>query len=222
MSLYNTLINKIKTSIHSSKMEKKWRRQNKHNSTFLQWIPKGEEFFAKVKVGNYCYGPIRAIYSGNPIEKLEIGNYCSIGSGTTFILGSEHSYKSLSTFPFKVKCLGEEMEAHSKGPIILHDDVWVGEDVLFLSGVTVGKGAVIAARSVVVKNVPPYAIVGGNPAKVIKYRFTAEIINELMSFDLNEFNNDFIRKNLDLIYEDLTESNFRDILSKLSKVLKAN
>lgn len=214
--MINLIIKKIKTHLHSSKMEAKWRRLNKHNTTFLQWIPKDDNFFKFVNVGKYCYGPIRAIYSGHPEEKLLIGNFCSIGSGTTFILGSEHSYRTLTTFPFKVKCLDEKDEALTKGPIILEDDVWVGEDVMFLSGVRVGKGAVIAARSLVVKDIPPYSIVGGNPAKVIKYRFSQEIIDKLMKIDLNKFDKKFIEENIYELYQNIDENNIDGIILKIN------
>ena len=214
--MINLLIKKVKTHLHSSRMEGKWRKLNNHNTTFLQWIPKDDDFFNVVKVGKYCYGPIRAIYSGHPNEKLLIGNFCSIGSGTTFILGSEHSYKTFTTFPFKVKCLGEKGEALTKGPIILEDDVWVGEDVMFLSGVKVGKGAVIAARSVVVKDIPPYSIVGGNPAKVIKYRVAQGIIDKLINIDLSKFDKNLVEENLYELYQNIDENNIDDIILKIN------
>lgn len=213
--MISTIIHKIKTHLHSRKMESKWRVLNGHNTTFLQWIPKDDSFFENVKVGKYTYGPIRALYSNNPNENLSIGNYCSIGSGTTFMLGSEHSYKGISTFPFKVKCLGSRGEAETKGPIVLGDDVWIGEDVLVLSGVTIGQGAVVAAGSVVVKNVPPYGIVGGNPAKLIKYRFSEEIIELLILTDWSKLDELKIKDNLNVLYENVDADNIRSIIKEL-------
>jgi acetyltransferase-like isoleucine patch superfamily enzyme len=205
----------IKSRLWKFKLLKKWRVLNSHNSTKLEFFPVNEEFFNRVRVGIGTYGPIKAIYSDADNEYLTIGNYCSIGSGSTFMLGSEHGYKGITTFPFRVKILGEFSEAKSKGPIILGDDVWLGENVLVLSGVSVGKGAVVAAGSVVVKDVPPYAIVGGNPAKVIKYRFSPEIIEKLMVIDLTKLNENSIRENIELLYTDITESNVEMVIRQL-------
>lgn len=209
------IINRIKSHLHSRKMESKWRSLNLHNTTFLQWIPKDESFFKYVKVGKKTYGPIKAIYSNNPLERLEIGNFCSIGSGTTFMMGSEHSYKGVSTFPFKVKILGEKSEAETKGPIVVKDDVWIGENVLILSGVTIGKGAVIAAGSVVVKDIPPYAIAGGNPAKIIKLRFTESTISYLKDIDFSKLDNAKIYKNIEVLYQSVNDENVLDIIKNL-------
>ena len=205
----------IKSRLWEVKLLKRWRDLNRHNSTKLEFFPVKEEFFNRVKVGVGTYGPINAIYSDADNEYLTIGNYCSIGSGSTFILGSEHGYKGISTFPFRVKILGEFSEAKSKGPIILGDDVWLGENVLVLSGVNIGKGAVVAAGSIVVKDVPPYAIVGGNPAKVIKYRFSPEIIEKLMMIDLTKLSEKSIKEHIDLLYTDITESNVEMVIRQL-------
>jgi serine acetyltransferase len=94
----------------------------------------------------------------------------------------------------------------------LGDDVWLGENVMVLSGVKIGKGAVVAAASVVVKDVPPYAIVGGNPAKVIKYRFSPEIIEKLMVTDLTKLSANSIKENIDLLYSELNENNVDEII----------
>jgi virginiamycin A acetyltransferase len=210
------IIQRIKSHLHVRKMSNKWRELNKHNSTYLQWIPRDDIFFEKVTVGIMTYGPINAVFSYHPDEKLSIGNYCSIGTGTIFMLGSEHPYKGISTFPFKVKCLGLPHEAQTKGPIILEDDVWVGENVLILSGVKLGKGTVVAAGSVVVKNTPPYSIVGGNPAKVIKYRFNQEIIELLLKTDLSKLTELKIRENIDLFYENVDTMNLHRIVEFLN------
>lgn len=87
-----------------------------------------------------------------------------------------------------MRFLGAIREAYSNGPIVVSDDVWSGIDTMVMSGVTIGQGAVVAARSVVVKDVPPYAIVGGNPAKIIKYRFSSEIIEKLLKVNFKKLN----------------------------------
>lgn len=206
---------KVNNLISRRFKKSKWRKLNKHNTTFLEYVPDSQDFFNRVTVGKHTYGPIKAIYSGNDKESLSIGNFCSIGSGTTFILGSEHGYKGISTFPFKVKILKASHEAHTKGAIIIHDDVWLGENVLVLSGVTIGRGAVVAAGSVVVKDVPEYSIVGGNPARVIKYRFSEEIIDQLMKIDYGKMSDNKISTFIEDLYTEIKPENITEILNRI-------
>jgi acetyltransferase-like isoleucine patch superfamily enzyme len=213
-----TLFNIALDYLYKRKKRKIWRKKNLHNFTFLVTVPNTDNFFSRVHVGNKTYGPINAIFSNAENESLKIGNYCSIGSGTTFLLGSEHYYKGISTFPFKVKILGEKAEALSKGPIVVEDDVWFGENVLVLSGLKIGKGAIIAAASVVVKDVPPYAIVGGNPAKIIKYRFSENVLNKIKSFDFSRLNDSSIAKNINLFYTELNDENVDQIIEDISRM----
>ena len=201
-----------------NKIRTEWRIKNKHNTTRLEIIPDDLNFFNKVKVGKYTYGSIRAIYSSGSNEELIIGNYCSIGSGTTFLMGSEHPYNFISTFPFKVKIIGESHESTSKGKIELSDDVWIGENVFILSGVQIEQGAVVAAESVVVKNVPPYAIVGGNPAKIIKYRFSEDVIEKLLKIDYSLLDKDKIINNINDLYTEISSENIDNIINKLNLI----
>ena len=97
----------------------------------------------------------------------------------------------------------EEQEGTSKGNITVDDDVWIGFRSTILSGVHIGQGAVIAAGSVVTKDVPPYAIVGGVPAKVIKYRFPSNIINELLKIDYKKMTEDMIKEHINELYNEL-------------------
>ncbi len=203
----------VKSYFTRNNIRKLWRLNNSHNSTRLEIIPDDMSFFDKVKVGRFTYGSIRAIYASGDDEALSIGDFCSIGSGTTFLLGSEHPYKFLSTFPFNVKIFGSEKESTSKGKIIVGDDVWIGENAFILSGVNIAQGAVIAAHSVVVKDVPAYSIVGGNPAKVIKYRFSTPVIEKLVKIDYQSFNP--IESNKCLLYTEITEENVVGILNDL-------
>lgn len=137
---------------------RKWRKKNLHNKT----MPVNDFDFNSVSVGNYTYGGIQ-VCNYNLYEKLDIGNFCSIASETMFVLNADHNVNTISSFPFKVKCLGvEKFEALSKGDIIVGDDVWIGYRATILSGVHIGQGAVIAAGAVVTRDVPPYAIVGAN------------------------------------------------------------
>ncbi len=122
--------------------------------------------------------------SNGELPKISIGKYCSIATNCTFIL-SHHLLDRFTTAP----CGGPSLFAHkqgnttsySKGDIVIKNDVWIGANCTLIDNITIGNGAVIAAGAVVTKDVPPYAIVGGNPAKIIKYRFSKELIDEIES-----------------------------------------
>lgn len=120
-------------------------------------------------------------------DTLEIGKFCSIASGAKFIFNSaNHALGSLSTYPFPIFFEEWQLQAEdissawdNKGDIIIGNDVWIGYEAVILAGVHIGNGAIIGARSVVTKDVPPYSIVGGAPAKQIRKRFDAETIKQL-------------------------------------------
>ena len=165
-------------------------------------------------VGEKSYGLLDVLDWSPAKNKLIIGNYCSIADDVKFLLGGEHQIRSISTFPFKVWSFGEKMEAGSKGNIVIKDDVWIGTNVIICSGVTVGQGAIIAAGAVVTKDVEPYSIVGGNPAKFIKYRFSEELRKKLLGIDIVKLFDSFKREDISLIYEDLSEDVLKKILEK--------
>lgn len=129
--------------------KRKWRHINQHNETRAISLFNPEI----VTVGRYTYGSLDVRSWGSIGEKLLIGDFCSISSGVIFILGGNHKYTSLTTFPVGVKFLHKEVEAQTKGPIIIEDDVWLGTNSIILSGVRVGQGAIIAAGSIVTKDV---------------------------------------------------------------------
>jgi len=190
---------------------KKWRRFNRHNQTSA-----GNIFPLEiVKVGKWTYGSLQVYTWGEPEQGLKISSYVSIASGVKFLLGGNHRTNTFSTFPFKVKFRGEKIEALSKGKIVIEDDVWIGTDVLILSGAHIGKGAVIGARAVVSGKIPAYAIVVGNPGKIIKYRFNEKIINKLENVDFNKIDEKLLKDNVDLLYKPLTKDNLEEIFKKL-------
>lgn len=191
--------NKLKNEIGLLLFKRKWRNLNNHNEI----NPVNKFPINLVKVGKYSYGPIIIKTWNNPKEKLEIGNFVSIASGVKFILGGNHEINTISTFPFKVKFFNEKSEAWSKGPIIVKDDVWIGMDSLILSGVTIGQGAIVAAGSVVTKDVEPYSIVGGNPAKLLKYRHPKEIIDVMVKVDWSKINIDKLKNLKKELYKNL-------------------
>lgn len=157
-----------------------WRKLNAFNRTIAS------TFFPidKVKIGKHTYGDLHIQSQNDEGEGLEIGHYCSIARGVWFLLGGNHMYKRFTTYPFKAIFIGDYIiETTTKGKIIVEDDVWIGTEAFIMPGVRIGRGAIVAARAVVVKDVPPYAIVGGNPAVVIKYRFSEELIKQASLID---------------------------------------
>ncbi|MEG1979813.1 MAG: CatB-related O-acetyltransferase [Victivallaceae bacterium] len=121
-------------------------------------------------------------------DHLKIGKFCSIGAGAKFIFNSaNHTLRSLSSYPFPI--VNQEWNVpdlkttdawDNHGDIIIGNDVWIGFEALIMAGVTIGDGAIIGARAVVTKDVAPYTIVGGVPAKLIRKRFEANIIAQLI------------------------------------------
>ena len=188
-----------------------WKIKNTHNETTL--INTFDQ--NKVTVGKRTYGALNVHMFGHSDEKLSIGNYVSIAQGVIFLLGGNHPYEGFSTYPFLVKLLGQKFEAKTKGPITVEDDVWIGINSLILSGVKIGKGSIIAAGSVITKDVPPYSIVGGNPARVIKYRFEKEVITELSGLDFSKLDDETLITNKDILYQKLNKNNVKSIVDKL-------
>ncbi len=203
------LINYIKLHL----LKKKYRKLNMHNLTSI----KNFCDISKVCVGKMTYGELNVVDWSPEDKKLYIGNYCSIATGVQFILGGEHKLHTISTYPFKVQIFGEEKEATCKGNIIIKDDVWIGTNAIICSGITIGQGAVIAAGAVVTKDVPPYSIVGGNPAKIIKWRFEESLRKELCKINISDLYDNFSKEDLTDIYSDLTEDMLKKIRNKYFK-----
>lgn len=151
--------------------------------------------FEQYEIGAYTYGePIIEDFG----SKLKIGKFCSIARGVTILLGGEHNVDWNSTYPFnEVFPESKHIQGHpaSKGDTTIGNDVWIGTEAIILSGVKIGDGAVVAARSVVVKDVEPYTIVGGNPAKVIKKRFEDKKIEALQKMTWWDWPIEKIKKN---------------------------
>lgn len=136
-------------------------------------------------IGEYSYGYPKILHWGEDAN-LMIGKFCSIADNVTIFLGGNHRVDWVSTYPFNI--LNDEFPAainitghpSTKGNVIIGNDVWIGQGSTIMSGVKVGDGAVIGACSVVTKDVNPYEIVAGNPAKVVKKRFDDAIISQLI------------------------------------------
>lgn len=120
------------------------------------------------------------------VDKLIIGNFCSIGSGAVFMMAGNQGHRTdwASTFPFFYQQDENFADARDgfvrAGDTVIGNDVWIGSEAMIMAGVKIGDGAVIASRAVVTKDVAPYEVVGSNPAKHIKYRFSEQQINKLL------------------------------------------
>ena len=140
-------------------------------------------------------------------DKLQIGKFCSIACGAKFLFNSaNHTLSSLSTYPFPLFFEEWGLEKKdvtnawdNKGDIIIGNDVWIGYEAVVLAGVTIGDGAIIGTRAVVKKDVPPYTIVGGVPAKPIKKRFSEETISALLEIQWWNWTEERIARNISAI-----------------------
>ncbi|MDB6082078.1 MAG: vatB [Chlamydiia bacterium] len=136
--------------------------------------------------------------------KLVIGKFCAIAAETRFIMTGDHKLDAISTYPFPIFQHGWEsafsiQELPAKGDIIVGNDVWFGYDSFIKGGVIIGDGAIIATRAVVVKDVPAYSIVAGNPAKVVKMRFDDRTIARLLQIAWWNWDIEKINRHLSLI-----------------------
>ena len=139
-------------------------------------------------------------------DKLVIGKFCAIATGVKFIMnGANHKISGFSTYPFQIfgngweKVTPQPQDLPFKGDTIIGNDVWIGYESVIMPGVRIGDGAIIAAKSVVVSDVDPYAIVGGNPAKLIRKRFSEDIIETLLEIAWWNWDIEKISQNLDKI-----------------------
>ena len=154
----------------------------------LEPLKRGQKSQIIVK-GRRSYGIVNIkIKSWNEGAHLFIGSFCSIANNQIVFLGGNHRSDWCTTFPFG-SIFKEEYPAGkvngrghpaSKGHVVIENDVWIGAGCTIMSGIRIGSGSIVAAKSVVVKDVEPYTIVGGNPAKPIKKRFPSHIIDELL------------------------------------------
>lgn len=146
-------------------------------------------------------------------DKLAIGKFCSIACGARFLFNSaNHTMSSLSTYPFPLFFEEWELKREdvasswdNKGDIIIGSDVWIGYEAVILAGVTIGDGAIIGSRAVVTKDVPPYTIVGGIPAKPIRKRFDDETISRLLQIKWWDWPKERIAENIDAIKAGIIE-----------------
>ncbi len=166
-------------------------------------------------MSSYSYG-FPTVHWNNNDSNLIVGKFCSIAQNVNIYLGGNHRTDWVTTYPFGhihqniFNNFDGNGHPASKGNVIIGNDVWIADNVTILSGVTIGDGAVIANNSHVVKDVPPYSIVGGNPAKLIKYRFSPEQIEKLLEIKWWNWDDEKINKFTPL----LCNSNIDDFIQK--------
>lgn len=153
-------------------------------------------------------------------KSVRIGNFCAISGQVVIMVTADHRVDRVTTYPFMSfsdkgwpNARGIQGHPTGKGPVVIGNDVWIGREALILSGVTIGDGAVIGARAVVTKDVPPYAIVAGNPAKVVKYRFDPETIRKLLAIAWWDWPDQEIHAVVDL----LCSENIEDFINYCEK-----
>jgi len=163
--------------------------------------------YAKYKIGRYTYGNPRIEDCWNHPVILEIGSFCSIAGGVTIWLGGNHHTEWVSTsnlndyfnYDTNRHTRPRFYQTGAKGNVIIGNDVWIGLDATILSGVAIGDGAVVGAKAVVASNIPSYSIAVGNPARVIKKRFTDEEIQKLLNIRWWNWDDEKIKENIPLI-----------------------
>lgn len=174
----------------------------------------GATLLGKIKIGNYSslWGPNLDIYS-NQKAGVEIGNFCSIARNVSF-QSFNHNFKKPTSYFIGQNFFKEKWENEKvyKGDIVLKNDIWIGAHSVILSGVAIENGAVVAANSVVTKDVPPFAIVAGNPAKIIGYRFEPHIIQTLQELAWWNWPSEKIKQNKSFFENEIDEKTINSII----------
>ncbi len=147
--------------------------QSRSTGRMMKQMMKRNPAYSRFDIGDWSYG-YPEVFSWGEEATLKIGKFCSLAEGVKILLGGEHRIDWVTTYPLSIFFDQADRypgHPHTKGDVIIGNDVWIAMDAMIFSGVEIGDGAVISARSIVTKDVPAYAVVGGNPAEVIRYRF---------------------------------------------------
>ena len=166
-------------------------------SRFEKQTRRFKEKCPQFSIGRGSYGVPQA-HDWNEGSTLKISSFCSISAYVQIYLGDEHRIDWVTTSPLNVMFENKQITDHgrSKGDVNIGNDVWICGNAIILSGVTIGDGAVIGNGAVVSRDVEPYSIVAGNPAKHIKFRFSADIISELLKIKWWDWPENILRENI--------------------------
>ena len=163
----------------------------------------------RLTVGRHTYGRPRIVIHQGDTRSVSIGSYCSISAQVEILVGGEHRTDWTTTFPLRIHfgLEGAETDGHprSRGDVVVGNDVWLGRGCRILSGVTIGDGAVVGAYALVNHDVPPYAVVAGMPARVLRHRFDPETVEALLALRWWDWPDEEVKAAVDLLSADPAE-----------------
>lgn len=196
---------------------------NEHSRIFNSFFNGYNRIGENSKISNSTIGKFTYFGSNNVVNNIVIGNFCSLGPNLIIGLG-KHPTNFLSTSPLfysPINCFNKRLATETLFKeyenTIIGNDVWIGANVFISEGVTIGNGVIVAAGSVVTKNVPDYAIVGGVPAKIIKYRFDNDIIKLLLNLEWWDKDINFLKSNASFFQGQLNIDSLYNFISSVNE-----
>ena len=168
---------------------------------------------------HFSYGKLVVISTGEGAN-VSHGAFCSFASNIRVMLGGHHHIDFITTYPFgsiNESIFGSNKSPVNRGNVVIGNDVWIGDNVTIMAGVTIGDGAIIGCNTVVTKDVEPYSIVAGNPGRFIRYRFSEEVIDELLDIKWWDLPLDVIQEIVPLLASANIEENIKKIKDVVSQ-----